>query len=595
MHFLKGASCGDYINALLSFFDFSLHQWQQLLQLPLCHIKGKKWISRSRPHYNSLKSDASQLCNLKSLTGLSTILLGLNILQGFLLERYATGKREPCTKTVLYSLKLSTKTKRDFFFPSITTKMQHSCDLKPNFSIPVPTLPPTAPESYSQTNVRMSLEDSNLWKAFHECGTEMIITKPGRRMFPQCKINVTGLIPYAKYILLMDLVPVDGFRYKWNKDKWEVAGKAEPQPPCRTYIHSDSPAAGSHWMKQPISFLKVKLTNNTLDQHGHIILHSMHRYQPRFHIVQADDLFSVRWSVFQTFTFPETIFTAVTAYQNSKITKLKIDNNPFAKGFREQRTNTIRQRSLRAHVRPEKAQKRQSPLKDEEEEEQMQSEFQRPFYEGYNQEEVLSKSKDACPVKDERFSPWGCEQEHSNNVRTESPLSSETRDIYNTEQLVPGPTSYHPYRFHGFGKSPSPSSTTSSQSSRRPSFDSRPSDVATVPDQDNKNSSLDTMPSSCPVSLAPAPNTHQDYAGMLNMALAPAPNKPGVISHIYNHYGAEQSLTQWNGPPHSQYGSSSFSAPHHPSEYSTQSMHHGYHHGNMADWSQYPLFSYSCW
>lgn len=50
-----------------------------------------------------------------------------------------------------------------------------------------------------------------------------------------------------------------------------------------------------------------------------IILHSMHRYHPRFHIVQADDLFSVRWSVFQTFTFPETSFTAVTAYQNTKV------------------------------------------------------------------------------------------------------------------------------------------------------------------------------------------------------------------------------------------------------------------------------------
>ena len=28
-------------------------------------------------------------------------------------------------------------------------------------------------------------------------------------------------------------------------------------------------------------------------------------------------------------------FIAVTAYQNDKITQLKIDNNPFAKGFRD--------------------------------------------------------------------------------------------------------------------------------------------------------------------------------------------------------------------------------------------------------------------
>lgn len=45
----------------------------------------------------------------------------------------------------------------------------------------------------------------------------------------------------------------------------------------------------------------------------------MHRYKPRFHIVQADDLFSVRWSIFQVFSFPETVFTSVTAYQNEQV------------------------------------------------------------------------------------------------------------------------------------------------------------------------------------------------------------------------------------------------------------------------------------
>uniref|UniRef100_G1N6R8 T-box domain-containing protein n=1 Tax=Meleagris gallopavo TaxID=9103 RepID=G1N6R8_MELGA len=179
----------------------------------------------------------------------------------------------------------------------------------------------------------------------------MIITKSGRRMFPQCKIKVSGLIPYAKYLMLVDFVPVDNFRYKVKKQsyQWEVAGKAEPQLPCRTYVHPDSPAPGSHWMKEPVSFQKLKLTNNTLDQHGHIILHSMHRYKPRFHIVQADDLFSVRWSIFQVFSFPETVFTSVTAYQNEQITKLKIDNNPFAKGFREHGKNT-RRALLEAHT-----------------------------------------------------------------------------------------------------------------------------------------------------------------------------------------------------------------------------------------------------
>jgi hypothetical protein len=35
------------------------------------------------------------------------------------------------------------------------------------------------------------------------------------------------------------------------------------------------------------------------------------------------------------YRFPETKFLAVTAYQNERVTQLKIDNNPFAKGFRD--------------------------------------------------------------------------------------------------------------------------------------------------------------------------------------------------------------------------------------------------------------------
>ena len=36
-----------------------------------------------------------------------------------------------------------------------------------------------------------------------------------------------------------------------------------------------------------------------------------------------------------TIPIQDTEFVAVTAYQNSRITQLKIDNNPFAKGFRD--------------------------------------------------------------------------------------------------------------------------------------------------------------------------------------------------------------------------------------------------------------------
>ncbi|XP_013379423.1 T-box transcription factor TBX3 isoform X3 [Lingula anatina] len=184
-------------------------------------------------------------------------------------------------------------------------------------------------------NIKISLENRDLWEKFNSLGTEMIITKTGRRMFPTFKASLSGLDPHAKYILLVDIIPVDDCRYKYHNSEWVVTGKAEPHMPGRLYIHPDSPSSGAHWMKQSVSFHKLKLTNNNMDQNGHIILNSMHKYQPRVHVVQANDIFSMRWTSFSTYSFEETTFIAVTAYQNEQITQLKIDNNPFAKGFRD--------------------------------------------------------------------------------------------------------------------------------------------------------------------------------------------------------------------------------------------------------------------
>ncbi|KAL0266601.1 UNVERIFIED_CONTAM: hypothetical protein PYX00_009098 [Menopon gallinae] len=184
------------------------------------------------------------------------------------------------------------------------------------------------------------LEMKPLWDEFNELGTEMIVTKAGRRMFPTFQARLYGLDPLSDYILMMDFVPVDDkrYRYAFHSSSWVVAGKADPISPPRIHVHPDSPASGSQWMKQVISFDKLKLTNNQLDDNGHIILNSMHRYQPRFHVLYIPPKSEVNLNNtenFKTFVFQETRFTAVTAYQNHRITQLKIASNPFAKGFRD--------------------------------------------------------------------------------------------------------------------------------------------------------------------------------------------------------------------------------------------------------------------
>ncbi|XP_011873982.1 PREDICTED: T-box transcription factor TBX20-like [Vollenhovia emeryi] len=201
------------------------------------------------------------------------------------------------------------------------------------------------------TGVSADLLNRNLWEKFHALNTEMIITKSGRRMFPSIEIDVKGLQERDNYYVFLEIAPASDRRHKYcgydNSTKtgnmcggWSASGSAEPQLPFyrRMYMHPDSPSKGNHWMDNPIKFTKVKLTNSINDT-TNVVLTSMHKYIPRIWIIRSEEkllsypqLFSYPSAVF---SFAETEFIAVTAYQNQNITKLKIDNNPFAKGFRE--------------------------------------------------------------------------------------------------------------------------------------------------------------------------------------------------------------------------------------------------------------------
>ncbi|XP_055369643.1 T-box-containing protein TBX6L-like [Betta splendens] len=352
-----------------------------------------------------------------------------------------------------------------------------------------------AGDSYPQGRVRMTLENADLWKSFHSVGTEMIITKHGRRMFPHCSVRLSGLQPFANYVIMMDMVPVDGFKYKWKKEQWEVAGKAEPQPPCRLYMHPDSPAPGSHWMKQSFSFLKMKLTNNTLDQHGHVILHSMHRYFPRFHVIQADSPYTVRWGPFQTFSFPETSFTAVTAYQNPKITKLKIDHNPFAKGFREGGTHSHSKR-----CRPNRSPPAKRVTMDVKCCISL-SDLQRTPSTSQSAQVQKPSLKGGHPQA------WTLEPDPSESLHAE-PLELHEYDYSCEEQMVPASVPYQPYR------------------------------------------SVENSRFAFPLGDAEGPHAVGH----------PPPPPPAAAEHGGQHHG----------------------------------FHH-HHQARAADWSQYPLFSYSSW
>ncbi|NWR58209.1 MGAP protein, partial [Bucorvus abyssinicus] len=226
-----------------------------------------------------------------------------------------------------------------------------ACALASTVSTPVESKVKTClPADCVSGGITVTLDNNSMWNEFYHRNTEMVLTKQGRRMFPYCRYWITGLDACQRYILVMDISPVDNHRYKWNGRWWEPSGKAEPHVLGRVFIHPESPSTGQYWMHQPVSFYKLKLTNNTLDQEGHIILHSMHRYLPRLHLVPADkatEVIQLNGPDVHTFTFPQTEFFAVTAYQNIQITQLKIDYNPFAKGFRDDGLNSRPQRDVK--------------------------------------------------------------------------------------------------------------------------------------------------------------------------------------------------------------------------------------------------------
>ncbi|CAM9647394.1 unnamed protein product [Lampetra planeri] len=180
----------------------------------------------------------------------------------------------------------------------------------------------------TERELRVALEERELWERFSELTNEMIVTKAGRRMFPVIKASVSGLDPNAMYSLLLDFCAADAHRWKYVNGEWVAGGKPEPQPPSCVYIHPDSPNFGAHWMRAPVSFCKVKLSNK-MNGSGQIMLNSLHKYQPRIHIVRVGGA----QRLVTSHAFPETRFIAVTAYQNEEITSLKIRHNPFAKAF----------------------------------------------------------------------------------------------------------------------------------------------------------------------------------------------------------------------------------------------------------------------
>ena len=80
------------------------------------------------------------------------------------------------------------------------------------------------------------------------------------RMFPTIRCSFSGFQDFLfgqKFAILLDVVPCDSkrYRYAYHRSSWLVAGKADPPPPRRQYLHPDSPFTNRYVMYQLLDTL----------------------------------------------------------------------------------------------------------------------------------------------------------------------------------------------------------------------------------------------------------------------------------------------------------------------------------------------------
>ncbi|XP_041379678.1 T-box transcription factor TBX3-like [Gigantopelta aegis] len=157
-----------------------------------------------------------------------------------------------------------------------------------------PTIPgctshelPSSEEEEGADDSPVFLTDKELWQAFYQAGTEMIVNKNGRRLFPIIKVTLQSRMEF---------------------------------------VHPSSPANGEIWIKESVSFESIRLTHKEDSKGGNILLHTMHKYNINI-IIQPLD------SSMEEMVYPlaNSTFIAVSSYYSSKITDLTMEHNPFSR------------------------------------------------------------------------------------------------------------------------------------------------------------------------------------------------------------------------------------------------------------------------
>ncbi|CAH8599245.1 unnamed protein product [Schistosoma intercalatum] len=197
----------------------------------------------------------------------------------------------------------------------------------------------------NNNHIYFQLKEQKIWSDIYLHNTEMIATNTGRRIFPSLSVYVFGLNPNDQYIFLLDMLLIQPHIFKHQGDRWIISSQSEVLNHSHTlegkyYIQEESPKTGAYWMESGVNFTRVKITNTKEIKPYKNMIHvnSMHYYIPRISVVRLMDNQSNYYhptsKLIGSYIIPGTQFYTVTAYQNPDVIRIKINNNPFAKGFR---------------------------------------------------------------------------------------------------------------------------------------------------------------------------------------------------------------------------------------------------------------------
>ena len=102
--------------------------------------------------------------------------------------------------------------------------------------------------STTAPKVEIHLEDVPLWEEFCGATNEMIVSRPGRMMFPAIRARIGGLDPNALYTVLLAFRQLGDTRWKYVDGEWK-SGKRQftlptPAPNARIVINPKETSKG---------------------------------------------------------------------------------------------------------------------------------------------------------------------------------------------------------------------------------------------------------------------------------------------------------------------------------------------------------------